>query len=597
LRQGAENFLRGRCLPVLLAGLLLAVTGDVGAQEWQLHTVERGDTLFSIARRYEVTVDELREWNRLRDNRILVGQRLRIPAPDQETYVVRPGDSLSEIAARHDITVDLLRRLNGLRDSRIQPGQKLKLRPAPADSPVHVVREGESLSVIAQRGGLSLAELRRINGLEGDRIYVGQKLRLREAARTVHIVESGDALWEIARAYGIPVDELKRMNGLTSDRIYPGQELQLSAAAAARRVTYKVRPGDNLTEIARLHQMSLNELRELNGLRGSVIHPGQVLQVRPSPGLDFRSDGRGPGGVDWSALQRLPGLRALSATNGPYYESRPRAGAQRSREYAEGQVHSVAADYRQARRVWQAFAATVAAQPRLSNRLAGWHFVLDPGHGGVDPGTIKRSVDPDGKAFYIVEDEYVYDVALRVYALLRLHGADVTMTLLSPNHALRGNSPVNDTFVHERNEVINGAAFCRRNRDRPRGGQRHLDARIAVAREAFRGVPRDRQVFLSFHADNVAALGDVVTLFYLQNGNGTDTVSRDFGRSLLTSLGAGARVKGKNLGVLRNNPARYKLLVEMRNLAFADHIWAIRYEELRQRDAVKIVQALLDRLD
>jgi hypothetical protein len=48
--------------------------------------------------------------------------------------------------------------------------------------------------------------------------------------------------------------------------------------------------------------------------------------------------------------------------------------------------------------------------------------------------------------------------------------------------------------------------------------------------------------------------------------------------------------------VLRSNPARYKLLVELRNLAYEDHIWAIRYDQLRQRDAEKVVKALLDEL-
>ena len=61
-------------------------------------------------------------------------------------------------------------------------------------------------------------------------------------------------------------------------------------------------------------------------------------------------------------------------------------------------------------------------------------------------------------------------------------------------------------------------------------------------------------------------------------------------------MGAGAKTRGRSLGVLRNNPATYKLLVEMRNLAFDDHIWAVRYEQLRRRDAEKVVQALLNGL-
>ena len=81
--------------------------------------------------------------------------------------------------------------------------------------------------------------------------------------------------------------------------------------------------------------------------------------------------------------------------------------------------------------------------------------------------------------------------------------------------------------------------------------------------------------------------------FYYQGRGNTDTVSREFARRLLPEMGAGARIKGKSLGVLRHNPTRYKLLVEMRNLAYPDHIWALRYSELRQRDAEKVVRALM----
>ncbi len=190
----------------------------------------------------------------------------------------------------------------------------------------------------------------------------------------------------------------------------------------------------------------------------------------------------------------------------------------------------------------------------------------------------------------------MYDIALRVYVLLRLHGAEVTMTLLSPNHLLRQSDPVSSTFVHDRNEVFNSASWNRRNRPScwPKGGQKYLNERIAVAKNAYKDVPADHQVFLSFHADNVPAFGEVVSMFYFQNRHRTDKVSRTFARKLLPAMGAGARAVGKDLGVLRNNPARYKLLLEMRNLAYQDHIWAIRYEALRQRDAEKVVQALLD---
>ena len=592
--------MHGRIITWVCLIFLILPTPGVWAQEWLVHKVRRGQNLTVIARQHDVTVQELRDWNKLRSDELAIGQRLRIPQKNKEIYAVRLGDTLSSIADRHDVSVDLLRQLNGLNGNRIYVGQQLKLRPTPLDEAVHVVRKGESLSEIGRQFGLTVKELKRINDLTGNRIFVGQKLRLRDAGRRVHIVESGDALWEIAKGYGISVDELKRLNGLKSNRIYPGQELRLSAAAAKRTSLYKVQRGDNLTEIARLHQMSLRELRNLNGISGSVIHPGQNLRVRPMPGLGGDSSSRKtPKGLDWNLLNvPVKGVYLIQAPNGPYYFEAPRAKTQTRANYFEESSISAPVAYRHARLLWDSFENSVEAMGTVSNRLAGWHFVLDPGHGGIDPGTTVRAKDSEGKTFTIVEDEYVYDISLRVYILLKLNGADVTLTLLSPNHLLRQNSPVSSTFVHDRNEVFNSAAWNKRDRPAawPKGGQKYLNARIDVARTAFKGVPADRQVFLSFHADNVPALGEAVSLLYFKNRHRTDTASRAFAQKLLPALGAGARMKGQDLGVLRSNPARYKLLVELRNLAYEDHIWAIRYDKLRQRDAEKVVKALLDEL-
>jgi len=580
--------------------LLIVQVPPAWAQEWLVHQVRRGQNLTLIANQYDVTVQEIREWNKLRSDELAIGQRLRIPRHDSELYVVRLGDTLTAIAQRHDISVTMLRKLNDLEGSRIFVGQELKLRPTPLDEAVHVVRPGESLSEIALQFGLTVDRLKSINDLSGNRIYVGQKLRLRVADQAVHIVESGDALWEIAEGYGLSVDALKRLNNLNSDRIYPGQELRLSADAANRTSIYQVQKGDNLTEIARLHQMSLRELRDLNGITGSVIHPGQNLKVRPMPGLGGEKNSRQTSaGVDWSMVNvPVRGVYRISTANGPYYFEAPRADYQKNAGYYEESTISAPVAYRHAKLLWDSFEETVDGMGRISNDLAGWHFVLDPGHGGIDPGTTVRAKDSEGKTFTIVEDEYVFDVALRVYVLLKLNGAEVTLTLLSPNHLLRQNSPASYTFVHDRNEVFNSASWNRYDRPSawPKGGQKYLDARINVAREAFKGVPADRTVFLSFHADNVPALGEAVSLLYFKNRHRTDTVSRGLAQDLLPALGAGARMKGQDLGVLRSNPAHYKLLVELRNLAYQDHIWAIRFDQLRQRDAEKVVKALLDEL-
>jgi len=570
----------------------------------RIYVVRPGDTLSEIALAYGLDLARLRQLNRLDGDTIRAGQKLRVqvtPAQAQERpaagYTVRPGDTLSEIAARHDVGLVLLRQINRLASDRIHPGQKLVLRPSPQDEPVHVVRYGETLSEIALEYRLDTAQLRRINGLEGDRILAGQKLRLKDTPAAVHLVERGDALWEIAQAYSMSVAELKSLNGLSSNRIYPGQELKLDPGKAGATAEYVVAPGDNLIEIARLHQMSVAELRRLNRLEGSIIHPGQRLVVRPF--LALGGKWLEAAEIPWEELAAAPSdMARLEVGNGPYFGAQPRARWQKGMDYYEETGRSPRQAYPVAARLWQRFEAKVGALGRLSNALAGWHVVIDPGHGGLDPGAIVPSLGGDGRRLYVVEDEYCYDLALRTYVLLRLHGAQVHMTILSPNHLIRQNAPASLTFVNEKSEVYNSLALSRAGRsgEWPRGTAKGLRHRVEIAREALRGAPQSRTVFLSFHADITPGAPEAHMVLYYESRDGRrrDTTSRAFAKALLPALGAGAHTRGQGLAVLRDNPAQYKVLVEMRNLAYVDHAWALRFGQLRQRDAEKLAKGLVD---
>ena len=596
----------------IYAGQSLKVRPPVKSGDW--YRVRRGDTLSKIARQFSVPVYKLKAINQLKSDLIWPGQKLRLKtaAPTRSTsaddqdeepreYTVRRGDTLSKIALRFDVGLSFLRQLNKLKSDLIRPGQKLRLRASRLEEAVHVVKEGETLTEIARRYQVSVSQLQSLNALVGDRILIGQKLRLKDAASTVHIVERGDALWEIARAYGISVYRLKILNGLWSNRIYPGQELKLysdrklepSAApkGGPRLATYVVKRGDYLAQIARLHQMSVAEITRLNNLkRNAVIHPGDRLKVRPMRWVELSE-------INWDDLQiRSSDTPKIAADNGPYYFSRPRNKRQPSKKYYEGHPSSPRQTYRQAARLWREFERKVGSMGRLSSQLEGWHIVLDPGHGGLDPGALVSARDGNGKRLYVVEDEYVFDIALRVYVLVRLHGGHATMTLLSPNHLIRQSEPATQTFVHEKNEVYNWAAYNQTNKLSAWPRRNNLSTRVRIARQAFAKAPRGRRIFLSLHADSAPKDREAPLVLYYKNSKSgrVDRVSRQFARSLLPALGAGAHVRGQGLGVLHNNPADVKVLIEVRNMAYKDHVWALRFEDLRIRDAEKVVRGLLD---
>jgi N-acetylmuramoyl-L-alanine amidase len=208
---------------------------DYTAEEVIYHTyqVKRGDTLEKIARRNGTTIATLLKANQLRSkNRILIGQRLKIPSELPVTsYTVKRGDKLEEIARNYGTTVGTLVRLNELKSrNRIYVGQRLKI-PSELPVTVYTVKRGDQLERIARSYGTSVSDLVRLNGLKSkNRIYVGQKLRVSSnlPATTTYRIKRGDTLEEIARRNGTTVKALMRLNNLKSkNRIYVGQKLKI----------------------------------------------------------------------------------------------------------------------------------------------------------------------------------------------------------------------------------------------------------------------------------------------------------------------------------------------------------------------------------
>jgi N-acetylmuramoyl-L-alanine amidase len=326
-----------------------------------------------------------------------------------------------------------------------------------------------------------------------------------------------------------------------------------------------------------------------------VIQPGQRLKTRPL--LGQTAAGPRVEEMDWAALPLAAGAGTrIEAPNGPYYGHRPAADRQTQARYFESSPSGPLATYQEAIRLWRAFEDAIARLAPLSSALQGWYVVIDPGHGGLDPGAVVEALDGSGGRLYVVEDEYAFDTAIRAYVLLRLHGARVAMTVLSPNHLVRHSTPPVQTYVNEKNEVYNNLELNQPDRriDWPRGA--NLEKRVRLARRAFDGTPKERRIFLSFHADIDPHSPPVPLVLYYtsRNGRRQDLVSRAFARGLLPSLGAGARTRGQPLGVLRDNPAQVKVLLELRNLAYIDQAWALRFEQLRQRDAEKVVRGVLE---
>ena len=159
-----------------------------------------------------------------------IGQVLSVPSNSVSvgnTYTVKSGDSLWSIANKYNTTVSNLKSLNNLSSDVLQIGQVLNV---PSNSVsvgnTYTVKSGDSLWNIANRYGISVAELKSLNNLSSDVLQIGQVLNV-PSSNNVYIVKSGDSLWSIANRYGTSVSELKSLNNLSSNSLTIGQELIL----------------------------------------------------------------------------------------------------------------------------------------------------------------------------------------------------------------------------------------------------------------------------------------------------------------------------------------------------------------------------------
>ena len=242
LKNNYRNFAEG------VVRAVLEYTGyeEVPNTESDLYVVRRGDSLWSISKKYGISVDELKKLNNLSSNLLSVGQTLRVsgvPETNNEIYIVKSGDTLYGIANRFGVDVDDLRRYNNLSGNILSIGQQLYIPTGQMVDDVvgtnyetYIVKTGDNLSSIASKYGTSVSELRSINNLNGDTLFVGQQLlvpigsEIIDSSITNYVdyrVVSGDTLYSISREYNVTPNDIMSYNNLTSNLLSIGQVLNI----------------------------------------------------------------------------------------------------------------------------------------------------------------------------------------------------------------------------------------------------------------------------------------------------------------------------------------------------------------------------------
>lgn len=200
------------------------------------YVVKKGDSLWSIARANGLTVDELKSLNNLSSNVLHVGDTLLISSADStgddgndNYYVVKSGDTLWSIARKYNLSVNELKALNNLSSNVLSVGQRLIVGKESSND--YVVSAGDTLWAIARKFNVSVDDIKALNNLSSNNLSIGMTLKIplysnkQNEETNVYVVKSGDSLWSIARMFNSTVDEIKSLNGLKSNVLRIGQRL------------------------------------------------------------------------------------------------------------------------------------------------------------------------------------------------------------------------------------------------------------------------------------------------------------------------------------------------------------------------------------
>lgn len=618
-----------------------------------IHKVQSGETLYGIALKYNTTTQEILIDNNLNSENITIDQDLKINKVDIDQYRVKDGDSLSIIAQKHNITLKHLLLVNRIEENyKLNIDDILTVPVDPALKKSYKVKPGDTLSWISMTYNISTDDIIKLNRIKNNNLKIGQVIKLidinnidkiKKASVSVQLlnekpiltadeesytIKKGDTLSAIALEYQTSVEDILQINNMSEPSINIDQIIKLPSYAKKRapidyRIYYTVKKGDTISGISYEHDISETLLREINDITSDNIKIGQTLKLIPQ---HFRTHTVVKGDTLWSianeynvSVDQLMQYNNLNSTIVPtgklltlydysiaqhlvpqtnfnlvsFKYNYNSTKSQPNKNYSIDKLNNPLDKYNKAKDKWKEFSSLIDLETPMSKDLNGWTIILDPGHGGKDPGAI-ATINLNGKKDYIVEDEYAYDTTVRLFELLKRNGAEVHMTILSPDHITRNPKSSSTTFLNEKNEVYNSYKLNNINNNTvwPVGGQWGLDQRVIITNRILSTTSNKKTIFISIHADNDIDRGIGKLVLYNNRNNITDNKSKIFADSITPSLGNDASTKGMSLAVLNNNNASVKVLLELRNMAHLSDAISILDNEKRQNDALMILNGI-----
>lgn len=275
----------------IVSGILAYVKNIPVTSNGETYIVKSGDSLWSIAKRYGVSIDDIKKANNLSSNLLNIGQVLIIPSEEEPpeigdfiVYTVSSGDNLYKIATKYNLTVDDLVNYNDLATTNLSIGQQLLIPVQKTnETQTYIVKSGDTLYSIASKYGISVNTLKNYNNLTTNVLSIGQKLNIPATSEKPssnyldYVVKKGDSLYSIASKYNTSVSDIMKINNLNTSLLNIGMVLKIPVNSS--EITYIVQSGDNLYSIARKYNTTIDSIRNKNNLTSNNLSIGQILII------------------------------------------------------------------------------------------------------------------------------------------------------------------------------------------------------------------------------------------------------------------------------------------------------------------------------
>ncbi len=271
------------------------------------HKVKSGDNLGAIASKYDVTISEIKKWNKLKNDNVSIGERLKIVKNEKVVTTIK-----REIKQPFNQKNEAVVTIEPKNIKSDKTKKEDKIESSSTTENYYIVSKGDNLSSIARKNNVSIDNLKEWNNLVDNNVKLGTQLIIsnenlnaissnKEPKYIEHIVLKGEYLGAIARKYGISIDELRELNKIYDNSVKAGTCLIVGKEKAISRdqkskgnknenyavnenkikeKLYQVRKGDSLFSISKKFPgVSIADIKKWNNIKNESIHPGMKLKI------------------------------------------------------------------------------------------------------------------------------------------------------------------------------------------------------------------------------------------------------------------------------------------------------------------------------